>query len=212
MLIKVCGMRDPENINALQQLDFDFMGLIRYPKSKRFVSDTAVKELENTTFNKGNVGVYVNESFENILKDIVPLQLDIVQLHGDEDPAFAKAILELDFKVFKAFQITENFDFNGLKEWTKLATNFPGRLFFLFDTATSYYGGSGKQFNWDILKSYKNGAPFFLSGGLGPNDVERIRNFKHDLFMGVDLNSKFETAPGVKNVEEIEQFIKAFRK
>jgi phosphoribosylanthranilate isomerase len=212
MLIKVCGMRDPENIDALQQLDFDFMGMIRYPKSKRFVSDAAVQILENTTFNKGNVGVYVNETFENIIKDIIPLQLDVIQLHGDEDPAFAKALLELDFKVFKAFQISEDFDFNELSEWSQLAQTFTGKLFFIFDTATPDYGGSGKQFNWDILKEYKNGAPFFLSGGLGPDDVERIRNFKHDLLLGVDLNSKFETVPGVKNIEEITTFIKAFRK
>ncbi len=212
MLIKVCGMRSPENIEALQQLDFDFMGLIRYPKSKRYVNDADLKALEHTTFNKGTVGVYVNETFENIIKDIIPLQLDIIQLHGDEDPAFAKALLELDFKIFKAFQISEDFDFNTLSEWAQLAESFMGKLFFVFDTATPGYGGSGKQFDWQQLENYKGKVPFFLSGGIGLDDVGRIKTFKHDSFMGVDLNSKFESSPGLKNIEEIEQFVKAFRK
>jgi phosphoribosylanthranilate isomerase len=212
MLIKVCGMRDPENIDALQQLDFDFMGLIRYPKSKRFVSDAHIPALEQTVFNKGTAGVYVNETLENIIKDIIPLQLDVIQLHGDENPAFAKAILELDFKIFKAFQIHEGFDFDSLDEWVRLATLFQGKLFFLFDTATAYYGGSGEQFNWDLLRNYTASIPFLLSGGIGPDDVESIKNIDHTMFMGVDLNSKFESAPGLKNIEELETFIKAFRK
>ena len=95
MMIKVCGMRDSDNINALQQLDIDFMGIIRYPKSKRFVDDQQKSEIEQLTMNKGTVGVYVNETFENILKDIIPLQLDVVQLHGNEDSAFAKALLAI---------------------------------------------------------------------------------------------------------------------
>jgi phosphoribosylanthranilate isomerase len=205
-------MCDPDNINALQQLDFDFMGLIRYPKSKRFVSDAKVKTLENTTFNKGNVGVYVNESFESIIKDIIPLQLDVIQLHGDEDTAFAKALLELDLKIFKAFQIDQNFDFETLEKWVDLASQFPSKLFFLFDTATPNYGGSGKQFDWNLLKKYTAAVPFMLSGGIGADHVEDIKNLKHDMFMGVDLNSKFESAPGIKNIDEIETFIKAFRK
>ncbi|MGB5982505.1 MAG: phosphoribosylanthranilate isomerase [Nonlabens sp.] len=211
MLIKVCGMRDPENIDALQQLDFDFMGVIRYPNSKRYVNDDQVAKLQSTTFNKGNVGVYVNATFENILKDIVPLQLDVIQLHGDEDFAFAKAILELDFKVFKAFQINENFDFSTLKEWADLGKQFQGKLFFLFDTASKNYGGSGKKFNWQQLENYRFQTPFFLSGGMQPEDVDRIKSFQHEMFMGVDLNSGFENEPAVKNIEQIETFIKAFR-
>ena len=110
MMIKVCGMRDIENINQLQELDIDFMGLIRYTKSKRFVSDEQREEISKQTMNKGTVGVYVNETFENILQDIIPLELDVIQLHGDEDVAFAKTLLEIDLKIFKAFQITENFE------------------------------------------------------------------------------------------------------
>jgi phosphoribosylanthranilate isomerase len=212
MMIKVCGMRDIENINQLQELDIDFMGIIRYSKSKRFVDDSQKENVAQQTMNKGTVGVYVNESLENILKDIIPLQLDVIQLHGDEDSAFAKALLEIDIKIFKAFQISDDFDFNSLKEWEELAAQYVGKLFFLFDTATPNYGGSGKKFNWSILDSYKGEVPFLLSGGISKDDVALVKEFKHNMFLGIDLNSKFETEPGVKNIEEIKTFIEKLRK
>lgn len=212
MMIKVCGMRDIENINQLQELDIDFMGIIRYSKSKRFVNDAQKDKVAQLTMNKGTVGVYVNESLENILQDFIPLQLDVIQLHGDENPAFAKALLEIDIKIFKAFQITKNFDFNSLKEWEELAAQYVGKLFFLFDTATPNYGGSGKKFNWSILDSYKGEVPFLLSGGISNKDADAIKELKHKMFLGVDLNSKFETEPGVKNIEEIKTFIEKLRK
>ncbi|MEO9503096.1 phosphoribosylanthranilate isomerase [Nonlabens ulvanivorans] len=205
-------MRDIENINQLQELDIDFMGIIRYSKSKRFVDDSQKEKVAQQTMNKGTVGVYVNETFENILKDVIPLQLDVIQLHGDEDSAFAKALLEIDIKIFKAFQITEDFDFNSLKEWEELAAQYVGKLFFLFDTATPNYGGSGKKFNWSILDSYKGEVPFLLSGGISKDDVALVKEFKHNMFLGIDLNSKFETEPGVKNIEEIKTFIEKLRK
>ncbi|MEO9953382.1 phosphoribosylanthranilate isomerase [Nonlabens sp.] len=205
-------MRDIENINQLQELDIDFMGIIRYSKSKRFVDDSQKEKVAQQTMNKGTVGVYVNESVENILKDIIPLQLDVIQLHGDEDSAFAKALLEIDIKIFKAFQITEDFDFASLKEWEELAAQYVGKLFFLFDTATPNYGGSGKKFNWSVLDSYKGEVPFLLSGGISKDDVVLVKEFKHNMFLGVDLNSKFETEPGVKNIEEIKTFIEKLRK
>ena len=211
-MIKVCGMRDSDNINALQQLDIDFMGIIRYPKSKRFVDDQQKSEIEQLTMNKGTVGVYVNETFENILKDIIPLQLDVVQLHGNEDSAFAKALLELDIKVFKAFQMNEDFDFDTLKDWEQLAEEFPGKLFYLFDTATKNYGGSGKKFNWHLLDNYSGNVPFLLSGGISNDDASDIKNIKHDMFLGVDLNSRFEEKPGLKNIEMIKSFIEKLRK
>ncbi|GAK89850.1 phosphoribosylanthranilate isomerase [Nonlabens ulvanivorans] len=212
MMIKVCGMRDIENINQLQELDIDFMGIIRYSKSKRVVDDIQKEKVALQTMNKGTVGVYVNETFEKILQDVIPLQLDVIQLHGDENPAFAKALLEIDIKIFKAFQITEEFDFDSLKEWEELADQYVGKLFFLFDTATPNYGGSGKKFNWSILDSYKGEVPFLLSGGISKDDVAIVKDIKHKMFLGVDLNSKFETAPGVKNIEEIKTFIEKLRK
>ncbi len=212
MMIKVCGMRDIENINQLQELDIDFMGIIRYSKSKRFVDDSQKEKVAQQTMNKGTVGVYVNESLENILKDIIPLQLDVIQLHGNEDPAFAKALLEIDIKIFKAFQVTEEFNFDSLKEWETLASQYVGKLFFLFDTATPNYGGSGKKFNWSILDSYKGEVPFLLSGGISEKDADAIKELKQKMFLGVDLNSKFETEPGVKDIEMIKTFIEKLRK
>ncbi len=211
MIIKVCGMRDLANIEALQQLDIDFMGIIKYPKSKRFVDAGQSKKIEQLTMNKGTVGVYVNATFEEILQDIIPLQLDVVQLHGDEDSAFAKAILELDLKVFKAIQITPEFDFSNLTAWQELAAEYPGKFFFLFDTATKDYGGSGEQFDWSTLDAYKGNVPFLLSGGLGPKDATSIKSLKHDQLLGIDLNSRFEKSPGLKNIEELTTFIKQIR-
>jgi phosphoribosylanthranilate isomerase len=205
-------MRDIENINRLQELDIDFMGIIRYPKSKRFVSDLQKEKISQQSMNKGTVGVYVNEAFENILQDVIPLQLDVVQLHGSENPAFAQALLDVDIKVFKAFQITTDFDFTSLKEWQKLAQQYVGKLFFLFDTATQDYGGSGKKFNWSILDLYKGEVPFLLSGGITKEDVEEIKKIKHNMFLGVDLNSKFEKAPGIKNIDELKLFTEKLRK
>ncbi|WP_397301122.1 phosphoribosylanthranilate isomerase [Nonlabens ulvanivorans] len=205
-------MRDIENINQLQELDIDFMGIIRYSKSKRFVDDSQKEKVAQQTMNKGTVGVYVNESLENILKDIIPLQLDVIQLHGNEDPAFAKALLEIDIKIFKAFQVTEEFNFDSLKEWETLASQYVGKLFFLFDTATPNYGGSGKKFNWSILDSYKGEVPFLLSGGISEKDADAIKELKQKMFLGVDLNSKFETEPGVKDIEMIKTFIEKLRK
>ncbi|PRP65680.1 phosphoribosylanthranilate isomerase [Nonlabens agnitus] len=212
MMIKVCGMRETENINALQQLDIDFMGIIRYPKSKRYVDDTQKSHIEQLTMNKGTVGVYVNATLQEILQDIIPLQLDVVQLHGDEDSAFAKALLELDIKVFKAFQMHEDFAFNALEDWLELGKQNPGKLFFLFDTATKNYGGSGKKFNWQILDSYNGSVPFLLSGGISEDDATAVKNIKHDMFLGVDLNSQFEDEPGLKNIEMIKSFIEKLRK
>ncbi|MGB3591099.1 MAG: phosphoribosylanthranilate isomerase [Nonlabens sp.] len=208
MIIKICGMRDVENIDQLQQLDFDFMGLIRYPKSKRFVDDNVVGKLENYSYNKGTVGVYVNAQLEQILQDFIPLQLDIVQLHGDEDPAFAKALLELDIKIFKAFQITQGFDFNGLDPWITLGKEYKGKLFFLFDTATVDYGGSGKKFDWTLLDQYCGEIPFMLSGGISREDAAAIKQIKHKQLLGVDINSRFETDPGVKDIDAISEFLK----
>lgn len=212
MMIKVCGMRDIHNINQLQELDIDFMGIIRYSKSKRYVDDLQKEKVAQQTMNKGTVGVYVNETLENILQDFIPLQLDVIQLHGNEDPAFAKALLEIDIKIFKAFQITEDFNFDSLKEWEALAAQYVGKLFFLFDTATPNYGGSGKKFNWSILDSYKGEVPFLLSGGISDKDADAIKELKHKMFLGVDLNSKFETEPGVKDIELIKTFIEKLRK
>ncbi len=211
MIIKVCGMRDTENIERLQQLGIDFMGLIRYPKSRRFIDDSQVAKVSQLPLRSGTVGVYVNETFENILKDIIPLRLDLVQLHGDEDVAFAKAILELKIKVFKAFQVDANFDFEILKPWQELAKEHPARLFFLFDTKSEQYGGSGKKFNWQLLDHYKGEVPFLLSGGITPGDVDSIDAFKHKMFMGVDLNSGFETEPGLKDISELTTFINKLR-
>ncbi len=204
-------MRDVDNINLLQELDIDFMGLIKYPKSKRYVNNEQSQRIEKLTMNKGTVGVYVNASLQEILRDVIPLQLDAVQLHGDEDIAFAKALLELDLKVFKAIQITPNFNFKNLKAWEDLAKQYLGNFFFLFDTATKNYGGSGKQFDWALLNSYEGEVPFLLSGGIGLQDAETVKELKHNMLLGVDLNSRFETEPAVKNIEDIKQFIKKIR-
>jgi phosphoribosylanthranilate isomerase len=203
-------MREMENIDALQQLDMDFMGLIRYPQSRRFLDEGAKKALSGYQFNKGTVGVYVNAELDHILADLIPLQLDLVQLHGDEDPAFAKALLELDIKVIKAIQISEDFDFRTLLEWEQIGMEYQGKFFFLFDTASADYGGSGRRFDWKLLDNYLGKVPFLLSGGINETHAKEIKEFKHEMFLGIDINSGFEIEAGIKDIEKIEKFIKKF--
>jgi phosphoribosylanthranilate isomerase len=193
MLIKVCGLRIPEQIDSISKIS-DFVGFIYYSKSPRFVS--------NPPKNSGakRVGVFVNESPEKILEIIERDQLDAVQLHGNESPNNI-AILRYRITVIKAFGVSEKFNFNSLHNYEGTAD------YYLFDTKTAKHGGSGQQFNWKILNQYKLSTPFFLSGGITHSSIERIRKIENSAFAGVDINSGFEIGPGNKNVKLIKHFI-----
>ena len=222
--IKVCGMRDADNVRAVAALDIDFLGFIFYPKSPRY-AQKAVPETElmtNTaTASRRNdmvirkpqrVGVFVDETPQAIIAHIHNDQLDYVQLHGHELPEMIdhlkRAVISDNhhsLKVIKAFSISKPDDLLQTKAYEGIAD------LFLFDTPTESYGGSGKKFDWQMLQAYDGHTPFLLSGGIGPEDIDRIHKFEHPQCIGIDLNSRFETAPGIKDVEALRRFTENLR-
>ena len=197
MKIKVCGMRDSENISGLLNLKPDFIGFIFYDKSKRFVADFPQIDIPSST---KKVGVFVNEKIDEIIEKTLKYKLDFVQLHGDETPEYCEKLTKHKIKIIKAFSIGENFDFSATKSFEKHVS------LFLFDTKGKYYGGNGLKFDWDLLKNYKGKIPFLLSGGITKNDAKEIKEFNHPEFLGVDINSGFELEPALKNTNEIKEF------
>ncbi|MCR5568303.1 MAG: phosphoribosylanthranilate isomerase [Paludibacteraceae bacterium] len=205
MLIKVCGMREAGNIAEVKALQPDFIGLIFYPKSSRFVGEEPT-EAQAASFEPAKkVGVFVNNTEEYILEKIGMFHLDMVQLHGLETPDFCKALTEKGIPVIKAFSITDANDLRNV-ELYKNCTKYN-----LLDTKTPKVGGSGIKFDWQILSRYTSETPFLLSGGLDLEDVEAIKKLKHPALAGVDLNSKFEIAPALKDAKKLESFFKQLR-
>jgi phosphoribosylanthranilate isomerase len=204
--IKVCGMRDPENISGIVKAAPDYLGFIFYPKSKRFVGENPASE----TFNQvpGSIlkaGVFVNELQEKVIQVCKEYGIQIAQLHGKESPEYCKSIQQEGIKVFKAFSVDDKFDFKVVEPYTKVVD------YFLFDTKGKLPGGTGLKFNWDVLKEYQQDVPFFLSGGIGPDDLGSIMNFNHPALYGIDINSGFEIEPALKDVEKVSNFIKSFK-
>jgi len=203
MKIKVCGLKDPENIKAVAALNPDYMGFIFYPKTQRYVAGLPAGAVSGLKPYK--TGVFVNESVKNISKQISAYRFDALQLHGDESPELC-AQFKGRVTVIKAFGLNSDFDFEQLK-------NYAGSVdFFLFDTKTDIYGGSGKTFDWAILDKYTLDVPFFLSGGISLDNLEEVRSISHPQFYGVDLNSRFETEPGIKNIEKLEKAFDIIKK
>ena len=198
MKIKVCGLRDPENIKAVAALTPDYMGFIFYGPSPRFVNELPVETLNAISSSIRKTAVFVNESEEMINTLINQYSFDAIQLHGDEGADFCMGFRN-KVKVLKAFGLSNDFNFGQLNPYI-------GKVdFFLFDTKTDLHGGSGKMFNWDLLNKYELDIPYFLSGGLSPDNLEEIKNIKHPQFYGVDLNSNFEIAPGIKDIVQLEK-------
>ncbi|OYU55335.1 MAG: phosphoribosylanthranilate isomerase [Chitinophagaceae bacterium BSSC1] len=211
MRIKVCGMTKAEQVLQLDELGVEFAGFIFYPKSPRYVlshmSKEQLKKLKGKHINK--VGVFVNTPVEEVLQLVDACGLYLVQLHGDENPRYCEQIANY-VTVVKAFRLREGEDILWrAKDYQDAADMF------LFDTEGAGYGGTGKKFNWDILKGGNVRKPFFLSGGIQPEDVELLKAFEQesvakDLF-AIDINSKFELAPGLKDMNKIQTFVKALK-
>lgn len=200
MKIKVCGMKIPENIKAVAELEIDYMGFIFYEPSPRFVgSDLSI----NDALDEGikGVGVFVDEPIENVQMLLNKHSLKLVQLHGMESPEYCQEMKEAGYTVIKAFRVGEDFDFNSLEKYLSACD------YFLFDTKGKTHGGTGKKFNWTILQQYTYNKPFFLSGGIGPADFKVINAFKHPQLYALDLNSRFEISPGEKNTTELNYFL-----
>ena len=207
MRIKVCGITNVQQVRQLNELGIEFVGFNFYPKSPRYVHksmpSTAIKKLRSK-INK--VGVFVNEDPEELLRTVDDCGLYLLQLHGNESTRYCESISNY-ITVIKAFRLLD--DDNVL--W-KIKDYYDAVDMFMFDTESAAYGGSGKKFNWELLKDLKINKPFFLAGGIGPEEADELRVFANepvakDLF-AVDINSKFEIMPGVKNIELIKVFKK----
>ncbi|MBI5373763.1 MAG: phosphoribosylanthranilate isomerase [Sphingobacteriales bacterium] len=203
MNIKVCGITEMKQLQQLDGLDIDFAGLIFYKDSPRYVGDKLnAKDVKKADFDLKKTGVFVNPEMIEVLDAIDEYGLEVVQLHGDESPEICED-LSSEVEVIKAFRIKGDEDIDKLVAPYDAACDY-----YLFDTGglKESFGGTGKQFDWTILSKAKIEKPFFLSGGIGVEDAARVKAFKHPDLFGVDINSKFETAPGVKDMKLILQF------
>ncbi len=210
MIIKICGVNDPENLRHVARLDADWIGLNFYPLSPRCLNLRGLPPAGSSEPQR--VGVFVDEMPQTILSRIVAFHLGIVQLHGSERAVMIQNLrrsLVPDIReklvVIKAINVATVADFSQCGEYEGVVD------YFLFDTKGALHGGNGEKFNWDLLDAYQGHTPFLLSGGIGPSDANALRGIRHPLFRGVDVNSKFETAPGVKDIELLRSFIKRLR-
>lgn len=207
--LKICGMKFSENILETQQLKPDFMGFIFYEKSPRYYSEKVIPEINSVQ----KIGVFVNDSEKEIIEKTTKYSLDLVQLHGNESDGFCKNLKEkflennLEVQIIKAFSVDENFDFGVLKTYEENID------YFLFDTKGKLYGGNGTVFNWQILKNYTLKKPYFLSGGIGISEVKQLKTFlktpESKYCFTIDVNSKFEIEPGLKDIKTLKEFKKA---
>lgn len=219
MIIKVCGMRDADNIRAVSALGVDMIGLIFWPQSPRYVRminsrsgiipDKAGEGVVDGGLARPKlVGVFVDEMPQNIVTRVYNYNLDYVQLHGHESPTMIdnlRRTLDPDIrpgiKIIKAVSVGCADDVERCRDYEGCADMF------LFDTRTPKVGGSGEQFDWSVLEAYTGNVPFLLSGGIGLDDAGRVLRFNHPQLAGIDINSRFETSPGIKDVEKVRQFV-----
>jgi phosphoribosylanthranilate isomerase len=205
-ILKVCGMRLSENIQEIADLQPDWMGLIFHAQSPRNVgtlSPDAVVSSFPKTIKK--VGVFVHQITDEIIKIAQVWSLDIIQLHGNYSPEDCKKLKTYQLPLIKVFSPTADFDWSILNKYEDFVD------FFLFDTAGKTPGGNGFAFDWEILKNYKGAIPFILSGGIGPEDIVKVKAFHHPKFAGFDINSRFEVSPGIKNKTLVASFIKQIK-
>lgn len=201
MKLKVCGMKYPDNVSAAAALAPHYMGFIFYKPSKRYCGETLtpafVKGLPASII---TTGVFVNESLEKVLRICASYGFKAVQLHGHETPDFCLNCEEAGLEVIKVFHVGEEMDWSILEPYKKAAD------YFLFDTKTPEYGGSGNRFNWELLKQYDNEIPLFLSGGVDETILEELDILKSVNIYALDINSRFESEPGLKDVARIKKF------
>lgn len=201
MIVKVCGMTDGENIRLVERAGADWMGFIFYPASPRFAERMPGYLPEHA----GRVGVFVNASTDEIRKTAGIWSLNMVQLHGNESPGQCLDLRRSGLKVIKAFAVKSPEGMEATAAYEDCCD------YFLFDTPCTGYGGSGKAFDWSLLESYKGTIPFLLSGGLTLQSIGALSEFFHPRWVGVDLNSGFESAPGIKDAEAIARFVQRMK-
>lgn len=204
--VKVCGMSDPLNVREIAEARPDFMGFIFYPGSPRFTGafpDMAL--FTNVPPGILKTGVFLNEKIDSILDKAKIADLEIIQLHGDESHSFCSELKASGLKVIKVFKVNHDFNFDMITPFISSSD------YFLFDTNSEQHGGSGKKFDWIKLNGYSVDKPFLLSGGIGPDDVEKIKSLKNIGLYAVDINSRFETSPGIKDADSVKKFIEEIK-
>lgn len=208
MIIKVCGMREAENIREVASLGIDLMGFIFWAKSSRYVSERPAYLPTQCK----RVGVFVDEDIETVRRLAADYALDYIQLHGHESPEYIRALrvvdgFPVDIRLIKAISVSGRDDIATYKAYEGLVD------YFLFDTKCPSVGGSGQQFDWSVLSAYDGNTPFLLSGGIGPDDAPRLHQafalngFPVEKCIGIDLNSRFELAPGLKDAAALRKFL-----
>jgi phosphoribosylanthranilate isomerase len=205
MRVKVCGMTQLEQVEELSKMGVTFAGFIFYPKSPRYVFKNMTTSQIRKENNVNKVGVFVNAGIEEVLHMVDECRLHMVQLHGDETPKYCEKIADY-VSVVKAFRISENDNIDWMiRPYMDVCDMF------MFDTMGAGYGGTGKKFNWDMLKQVSVGKPFFLSGGIEPGDGQNLKEFANEpgakALFAVDINSRFEVSPGVKDLEKVRNFV-----
>jgi len=205
MQIKICGLNNIGNIASVLSLRPDYIGFIFHKGSKRYIdnSPALADYIANINITK-KTGVFVNASQNEIAAAIYRYKLDVVQLHGAETPA-ACSMVPRGVTVIKAFCVDKSFDFNITAAYTNCCD------YFLFDTASNDYGGTGRSFDWSLLSNYTIGVPFFLSGGIGPEHASRLKKTQYKSLFAIDINSRFETTAGIKNINLLKSFIHELR-
>ena len=219
MNTKVCGITQLKQLQQLDGLDIDFAGLIFYKNSPRYVGDKiAAADLKNSDFDLKKVGVFVNAGYDEIMQVVEDYGLDVVQLHGDESPDLCEELSE-DVEVIKAFKVKDS-----KVSIDEMVADYDEVCdYYLFDTGSlqtsleggdspALHGGTGKQFDWKVLSKAKIEKPFFLSGGIGVDDIAKVKGFKHPDYYAVDINSKVEKEPGVKDMGLVLQFRQGLKK
>jgi phosphoribosylanthranilate isomerase len=203
MKLKVCGMKYQDNIQQVAALQPDYLGFIFYEKSVRNFDLHVIPEISK---NIKKAGVFVDADIDVVLKKIKKYKLQAVQLHGKESPDYCKKVKKEKIEIVKVFSIKDEFDFSILKPFETVCD------YFLFDTQGKHPGGNGYTFNWNVLDNYPSTKPFFLSGGIGLDQIEEIKTFKESkaskYCYALDVNSKFEIEPGLKNIENLTEFKK----
>lgn len=199
--LKICGMKNLENIQEISTLESDFLGFIFWEPSKRYCDLESLPVLPKSI---KKVGVFVNAYFYDIMEKVKQHNLDIVQLHGNESPTLCRDLKNENITVIKAFALNDGFNFNILKYFETTCD------YYLFDTKGKFPGGNGITFDWKILENYHLDTPFFLSGGIGLNQTNQLKEFFNlevsKKCYAIDVNSQFETEPGIKNKSELKQF------
>ena len=199
-IIKVCGMREADNIRQVEALGIDMMGFIFWPKSSRYVKDRPAYLPTQCK----RVGVFVDASIGDMMTIAETYQLDFIQLHGHETPSLITQLrphLDKKVKIIKALNIATEADLNAAQCYEDTVD------YLLFDTKGKSVGGNGEKFDWTVLTNYGGKTPFLLSGGIGPDDAERVASFYHPKCIGIDLNSRFEQSPALKDVDGLAHFL-----